>query len=64
MSHIEIQVSPTGQTQVQTYGFEGASCRAGSQFLERALGRPTNEQLTSEFYQANVSTDASETERA
>ena len=63
MPCIEIMVSPTGQTQVQTHGFEGASCRAGSQFLERALGHPTHEQLTTEFYQAQVSTDARETER-
>ncbi|MDB5337368.1 MAG: hypothetical protein JWN70_2987 [Planctomycetaceae bacterium] len=62
MSRIEIMVSPTGQTQVQTYGFEGASCRAGSQFLEWALGHPTQEQLTPEFYQAQVATDATETE--
>ena len=62
MSRIEILVSPTGQTQVQTYDFEGASCRAGSQFLERALGHPTQEQLTPEFYQAHFATDATETE--
>lgn len=64
MPCIEIVVSPTGQTQVQTRGFEGTSCRAGSQFMERALGHPAKEELTSEFFQANVSTDASETERA
>jgi len=38
MPWIEIIVSPSGQSQVQTKGFEGATYRAGSQFIERALG--------------------------
>ena len=48
---IEIVVSPTGQTQVQTRGFTGSECRAASEFIEQALGQRTNEQLTSEFHQ-------------
>ncbi len=63
MPSIEIIVSPTGQSQVQTQGFAGANCRAGSQFLERALGQTTHEQLTPEFYQPQISTDTREAER-
>lgn len=48
----EIIVSPTGQTQVQTHGFTGAACQHASRFLEAALGKTINEQLTTDFYQA------------
>ena len=51
MRTIEIIVSPTGQTQVQTKGFTGNTCRDASLFIEQALGRCTNEQLTPEFHQ-------------
>lgn len=51
MKIIEIVVSPTGQTRVETRGFAGAECRQASEFLERALGRWTGEQLTAEFHQ-------------
>ena len=48
---IEIVVSPTGQTQVQTKGFVGSECRQASQFIEQALGKRTHEELTAEFHQ-------------
>ncbi len=48
---IEIVVTPTGQTQVQTKGFTGSECRQASQFIEQALGQRTSEQLTAEFHQ-------------
>lgn len=48
---IEIIVSPTGQSQVQTIGFIGNTCRDASRFIEQALGKQTDEQLTSEFHQ-------------
>jgi hypothetical protein len=48
---IEIVVSPTGKTQVQTKGFVGSQCRQASQFIEQALGKRTQEQLTAEFHQ-------------
>ena len=51
MKTIEIVVSPTGQTQVQTKCFTGSECRAASEFIEKALGQRTSEQLTSEFHQ-------------
>ena len=54
MRIIEIIVSPTGQSQVQTRGFRGSDCRQASLFLEQALGQRTSEQLTAEFHQSVV----------
>jgi len=48
---IEIIVSPTGETRVQTKGFAGQSCREGSKFIEQALGQRIGQQLTAEFHQ-------------
>jgi hypothetical protein len=48
---IEITVSPTGDSRVQTRGFTGSECREASRFIEQALGRRTSETLTSEFHQ-------------
>jgi hypothetical protein len=48
---IEIIVAPNGQSKVQTKGFTGSSCRQASQFIEKALGQRTSEQLTADFYQ-------------
>ncbi len=51
MKTIEITVSPTGETQVETRGFTGSECREASRFVEQALGRKTAETLSAEFYQ-------------
>ena len=51
---IEIIVTPTGETTVQTKGFAGASCQAASKLIERALGKRRSEALTGEFYQATA----------
>lgn len=48
---IEVIVSPTGETRVQTKGFTGTTCRQASQFLEHALGVAGQEQLTAEYFQ-------------
>ena len=48
---IEIVVSPTGETTVQTKGFTGSSCRDASRFIEESLGQKMGERFTSEFYQ-------------
>ncbi len=47
---IEIIVTPTGETTVQTKGFSSDSCRDASKFLEEALGQRNSERLTAEFY--------------
>jgi hypothetical protein len=49
---IEIIVSPTGQTTVQTKGFSGSSCQEASRFLELALGARQSEERTAEFYES------------
>jgi hypothetical protein len=48
---IEIIISSTGETTVQTKGFTGSSCRDASKFIEQALGDKTGETLTAEFHQ-------------
>ena len=47
---IEVIVSPTGETKIETKGFVGSSCKDASRFLEEALGQRSGEQLTGEFY--------------
>jgi hypothetical protein len=47
---IEITISPTGETTVQTKGYVGADCLRASRFLEQALGTPSAERKTAEFY--------------
>jgi hypothetical protein len=49
---IEIIISPTGESRVETRGFSGSSCRDASRFLEEALGQRTGERLTSEYHQS------------
>jgi hypothetical protein len=50
---IEIIVSPTGQTRLETKGFSGTSCRDASRAFEAALGISQGEQLTAEFHQVS-----------
>ncbi len=50
MKRIEILVTPTGETKVETQGFTGNECQKASQFLAKALGEAINEQLKPEFY--------------
>jgi hypothetical protein len=52
MKSIEIIVSPTGTSTVQTKGFAGSACQQASRFVEDALGTRIQERLTDEFYQA------------
>ncbi|HEY3963616.1 MAG TPA: DUF2997 domain-containing protein [Planctomycetaceae bacterium] len=47
---IEVIVSPTGETKIETKGFVGSSCRDASKFLEEALGQRASEQTTAEFH--------------
>lgn len=49
---IEILVSTTGQSTVQTKGFAGSACRDASKFIEQALGQRMSETVTAEFHQA------------
>ncbi|MBL8798545.1 MAG: DUF2997 domain-containing protein [Planctomycetia bacterium] len=47
---IEVIVSPTGETTVQTKGYAGTDCFQASKFLEEALGVKTSDRPTSESY--------------
>ena len=49
---IEIIVSPTGETRLETKGFSGAECREASRFVEQALGVAAGEQMTAESHQS------------
>jgi hypothetical protein len=49
---IEVIVSPTGDTKIETKGFTGNDCRQASAALEQALGTKANERLTAQFYQS------------
>ena len=51
---IEVIVSPTGESRIETKGFAGAACQEASRFLESALGAKTSEQLTAEYYLQSV----------
>ena len=51
---IEVIISPAGQTNIQTKGFTGSSCRDASKFLEQALGVCASETLTAEFHQTQA----------
>ena len=51
---IEVIVSPTGETTVQTKGYAGSDCLKASQFLEKALGVVTGERKTSDYYQTQT----------
>ena len=48
---IEVVVSPTGETTVQTKCYSGADCLQASKSLDQALGVSTSERKTTEFYQ-------------
>ena len=48
---IEVVVSPTGETTMQTKGYAGADCLQASRFLEQALGVTTVDRKTPEYHQ-------------
>ena len=48
MKVIELIIAPDGDIRLETRGFQGADCRAASQFLEQALGHITSNQATAE----------------
>ena len=50
MKFIEITIAPNGQARAETKGFAGSECQRASEFLEKALGQRSSEQLTSEFF--------------
>ena len=51
---IEIVISPKGEIVIETKGFSGSSCRDATKRLEKTLGNVTQEQLTTEFHENEV----------
>ncbi len=51
---IEITVSPTGESKVETKGFTGSSCRDASKFIEQALGEKVSDKPTAEMFQTEA----------
>lgn len=48
---IEITISPSGETKVETKGYAGSDCLAASRWLEKALGSISSDVKTADFYQ-------------
>ena len=61
MKIIEVVISPTGETKVETKGFAGAACKEASKFIERALGQSICEKPTPEFYRTDTQTQQNQT---
>jgi hypothetical protein len=55
---IEIVVSPSGQSKLETRGFAGGECREASRLLIEALGMKEQEQVTAEFHVAESNTQS------
>ena len=54
MKTIEVLISPTGASEVQTKGYAGPECLEASRWLESALGTVAAERKTSEFFSAET----------
>ncbi|QDT16644.1 DUF2997 domain-containing protein [Alienimonas californiensis] len=50
--HIEVTVTPEGETSVETKGFAGTVCKAASKPYEEVLGSKSAERLTPEYHAA------------
>ncbi len=48
---IDVIISPTGETKIETHGFAGPACQQATQALEAALGLRQSETLTAEYHQ-------------
>jgi len=59
---IEVTVSPTGETTIQTKGYTGGDCLQASRFLEQALGVVSADHRTSEFYQTTPAEQCQQTQ--
>jgi Protein of unknown function (DUF2997) len=52
---IEVIVSPKGQVTIETKGYAGADCLQASKALEQALGVPSSDRKTAEFFASTTS---------
>jgi hypothetical protein len=53
---IEITVTPAGEVKVTTLGFIGRTCKLASAFLEKALGRVTEDKATTQAEEQSCQT--------
>ncbi|MCA8985761.1 MAG: DUF2997 domain-containing protein [Planctomycetaceae bacterium] len=56
MKSIQILITSSGETRLETLGFVGPACREASRFLEQALGQPLTEESTPAFHQSTPAT--------
>jgi len=49
---VEIEISPTGQVMIRTFGIKGARCIDAAEFLARIVGQEESRELTSEYYES------------
>jgi hypothetical protein len=47
---IDVLISPTGETKIETKGFAGPACQEATKALEAALGVKQSETLTAEYH--------------
>ena len=52
---IEVIVSPNGEIQIDSVGFNGADCERATRFLEQALGVVSNRAKKPEYHARNAS---------
>ena len=53
-AQIEVVVSKTGETSIQTTGFNGQQCREATKDLEAVLGKKLSDRLTAEYHQTTM----------
>ncbi|PQO29827.1 DUF2997 domain-containing protein [Bremerella cremea] len=54
MKVIEIIILSTGESRLETRGFQGSECREASRALEAALGKKITDIVTAEFHESEV----------
>ncbi|MGD9496085.1 MAG: DUF2997 domain-containing protein [Armatimonadota bacterium] len=60
---LEITIGPDGAVSIVTHGFKGRSCLDAVAPFERALGKVTRRELTTEYYERETGQDALSTRR-
>jgi hypothetical protein len=54
LKRIEITISPTGESKIETSGFVGDECRNATKSIEAALGKTSSEELKAEFHEQST----------
>ena len=56
MKIIEVIVSPSGETRIETKGFSGTGCKDATKQLQAALGATVSDKATAEMYSVQAGT--------